>query len=124
MSKLEKLTQANLPLGYTSLDCYLTATGDRRIGLEGAALAIAKPKDYLANLLTSDVEGYPLRSLQANGFTGEVVEGEVDGGMVQTISIPDFTRFLVRDAVNFNPAAIALLAAFAEVGLERKLGLR
>jgi hypothetical protein len=67
-----------------------------------------------------------LTCLRDHGFSGEVKEGIIDGdssGVVKTISMSDFRSLLLWNAlVNDSSYSIILLAAFAEVGLERIMG--
>jgi len=121
MTNIIRSVRAELNLGNKIIDCYMLPSGEKRIGLAGASIAIGRNKNYLGRLLESGQKG--LKALQGQGFTGYMTETEVeiDRGSTRskTISVRDFTKLITWDAVmNKNQESIILLASFAEFGLE------
>jgi hypothetical protein len=105
-----------------AIDCYLYPNGDREIGITGASLSIGRSKEYLGRLHKTG--GKALQALQDNGYTGCINETEVTfergATRVKTISIQDFIKLVTYDAIaNRRSESIALLAAFADTGLEK-----
>jgi hypothetical protein len=114
--------RADLQLGSKTIDCYMFPSGEKRIGITGASLAIGKAKNYLSRL--QDSQSNNLKTLQGNGYTGYLreasIKNERGGTRSKTISISDFTKLIAWDAIeNKNTNSIALLATFAEIGLEK-----
>lgn len=128
MSNVTKFVHADLPIGDKEIDCYMMPSGEKRIGVTGASLAIGKAKNYLGRLLGGTSK--QLEDLTSKGFTGYLEEGRVlrkdksGSSIAKTISVRDFTKLIAFDAINNRtPDSIVLLAAFAETGLDYILEL-
>lgn len=130
MTDVIKFIQANLAISDTvSIDCYMLPSGEKRIGITGAALSVARPKNYLSRLVTK-TGSKSLEALQNTGFEGYLLEGNViksDGRgspIAKTLSVRDYTKYVTFEAVkNQRKEAIVILAALAETGLEQTLDL-
>lgn len=130
MNNITKFVQASFQVSESvSIDCYMLPSGEKRIGITGAALAVGRPKNYLSRLVTK-TKTKTLEALQEAGFQGYLLEGSVlrsDGRgspIAKTISVRDFTKYITFEAIkNQRKEAIVLLAAFAETGLDHALDL-
>lgn len=125
MSNLIKARRGVLDLGQVQIDCYELPSGEKRIGIGGAAKALGYAKNWINRLPSNSPK--KLKSLQGQGFTGYLKDVSVSGrgdstrgsSISQTISIRDFTKLCVYEAISSsNKSAIVLLAAFAEEGLQ------
>lgn len=124
-----KAVSAEINLGVTTLDAYMLPDGEKRLGIEKTGLALGYTERWFYNRTKRKSKW--LRALQDKGFTGAQVElrvirqsenGEFLRGssVSKTISLRDFTKLMAYEAIiNRNFDAIVLLAAFAEVGVER-----
>lgn len=129
MSNVTKFVRAELPISDTlSIDCYMMPSGEKRIGITGAALAVGRSKEYLSRLQERGSKG--LKQLQGMGFQGCQIEGLVirpDGrgsSAAKTISVQDFTKYVTWEAVvNQRLPAIIIMAAIFETGVDRILEL-
>lgn len=129
MSDPIKFVRAELQISSSvAIDCYMMPSGEKRVGITGAALAVGRAKDYLSKVVSR--ESKTLEALQDMGFQGSQIEGNVirsDGRgspIAKTISIRDFTKYVTWEAVkNRKAEAIIILAAFAETGIEQTLDL-
>jgi len=104
-----------------SIDCYQFPSGEKRIGITGASVAIGKAKNYLGRLHKGQSKG--VKVLTGIGYTGYITECQVDldrgATRANTISTRDFVKLITWDAIsNKNPDSIILLAVFAETGLD------
>jgi hypothetical protein len=124
-----KAVSAEINLGVTTLDAYMLPNGEKRLGIEKTGLALGYTERWFYNRTKRKSKW--LKALQNKGFTGAQIEVRVirqseDGEFLRgssiskTISLRDFTKLMAYEAiVNRNFDAIVLLAAFAEVGVER-----
>lgn len=130
MNDVIKFVQADLPLSEkVSIDCYMLPSGEKRIGITGAALSVERPKNYLSRLVTKP-GSKSLEALRDVGFEGYLVEGNVikttgrGSPIAKTLSVRDYTKYVTFEAVkNQRKQAIVILAALAETGLEQTLDL-
>lgn len=130
MTDAIKFVQASLPISESvSIDCYMLPSGEKRIGITGAALAAGRPKNYLSRTVTK-TESKAFKALQGLGFEGYLIEGNVikeegkGSPIAKTLLVRDFTKYITWESVqNQKKEAIILLAAFAETGLEQTLDL-
>lgn len=126
-----KAVSAEINLGVTTLDAYMLPDGEKRLGIEKTGLALGYTERWFYNRTKRKSKW--LKALQDKGFTGAQVEvrvirqsenGEFSRGssISKTISLRDFTKLMAYEAIiNRNFDAIVLLAAFAEVGVERTI---
>ncbi len=124
-----KAVSAEIDLGIATLDAYMLPDGEKRLGIEKTGLALGYTERWFYNRTKRKSKW--LKALQSKGFTGAQTEVRVirqsgDGEFLRgssvskTISLRDFTKLMAYEAVvNRNFDAIVLLAAFAEVGVER-----
>ena len=128
MSDVIRARRASLDLGHIQVDCYELPNGEKRIGIGGASQALGYAKNWVYRLPSSSPK--KLEGLRGNGFTGytkDVSVADRDNGtsgasISQTLSVRDFTKLCIYEAVNSNnKSAVVLLAAFAEEGLQSVL---
>jgi|GEM_PF-1411177 hypothetical protein len=124
-----KAVSTEIDLGTTTLDAYMLPDGEKRLGIEKTGVALGYTERWFYNRTKRNSKW--LKALQSKGFTGAQVELRVirqseDGeflrgsSLAKTISLRDFTKLMAYEAIiNRNLDAIVLLAAFAEVGIER-----
>lgn len=123
-----KAVAVELNLGLATLDVYMLPSGEKRLGIEKVGLSLGYTERWFYNRTKRRSKW--LKALQDRGFTGAQVEvrairqvnGEFQRGssVAKTISLRDFTKLMVLEAMyNRNFDAIVLLAAFAEVGIEK-----
>jgi hypothetical protein len=103
--------------------------GEKRIGVENTGLALGYTNRWFYNRTKRKSKW--LKGLQETGFTGAqneltVIRQDDNGEFIRgaslskTISLRDFTKVIVWEAIKQrNQEAIVLLAAFAEVGIEK-----
>jgi hypothetical protein len=126
-----KAVSRQIDLGNTILDAYLLPDGEKRLGIEKIGIALGYTERWFYNRTKRRSKW--LKALQDKGFTGAQIEVRVirqsdDGEFLRgssvskTVSLRDFTKLTAFEAIaNRNFDAIVLLAAFAEVGLERTI---
>lgn len=126
-----KAVLAEVDLGITTLDVYMLPSGEKRLGIEKVGTALGYTERWFYNRTKRSSKW--LRSLQSKGFTGAQIEVRVirhlenkeflrGSSVAKTISLRDFTKLMAVEAIiNRNIDAIVLLAAFAEVGIERTI---
>lgn len=123
-----KAVVADLDLGTTVLDVYMLPSGEKRLGIEAVGVALGKSKRFLTQ--RTKRQSKTLEALQGMGFSGEQIQlkiirqGDSKRGAVlaKTISVRDFVKLTAFEAIRKrNLQAIILLAAFAEVGLDKTL---
>lgn len=121
---------AQIDLGMVTLDAYMLPDGEKRLGVEKVGLALGYTERWFYNRTKRPSKW--LKTLQSKGFTGAQVSVSVirrvgaefqrGASLSKTVSLRDFTKLMAFEAiVNRNFNAIVLLAAFAEVGIERTL---
>lgn len=106
-------------LGNASLDVYLLPTGEQRIGVESGGLILGNSKDWISTVTSSPSTW--LDELKERGFSGDFqdVYSINSKQTSSTISLKDFTKIVVQEAVNGDLEAIIILSALAEIGIER-----
>jgi len=123
-SSLIKAVAAEIDLGTARLDVYMLPSGEKRIGIENTGIALGYTERWLYDRTKREKS---LKVLRDAGFTNDQVWASVLGQgitptqpyLVKTISRRDFVKLLIFEAGRFNSKALTLLAAFAEVGLEK-----
>jgi hypothetical protein len=125
-SKVTRADAAEINLGETTLDVYRLPSGEKRIGLENTGIALGYSTKVFFQ--RTKRQSKTLKELQSMGFTNEQVWVEIINQednqklmpSARTLGIPDFTKLISYEAiVKRNMKAVILLAAFAEVGIER-----
>lgn len=126
-----KAVSAEISLGVATLDVYMLPSGEKRVGIENTGIALGYTERWFYNRTKRRSKW--LKALQDKGFTGAQIEVRIirkgdDGEFLRgssvskTISVRDFTKLMAYEAIaNRNFDAIILLAAFAEVGIERTI---
>ena len=122
---------ADVNLGNFSFDAYELPDGEKRVGFAGASNVFGHSKEWLGRLHKNDSK--QLKVLQGMGYSGlhkEVsvfVKGNATGNYgtrVNTISVHDFTKLAVYEALKKkNERAIIILAAMAEFGIEQVIDM-
>ncbi len=124
-----KAVLVQINLGVATLDAYMLPDGEKRLGIEKTGLALGHTERWFYNRTKRKSKW--LKALQDKGFTGAQTEVRVirqsengdflrGSSVSKTISLRDFTKLMAYEAiVSRNFDAIVLLAAFAEVGIER-----
>jgi hypothetical protein len=124
-----KAVSAEIDLGITALDIYMLPDGEKRLGIEKTGIALGHTERWFYNRTKRRSKW--LKGLQSKGFTGAQIEVRVirqsgegeflrGSSVAKTISLRDFTKLVAYEAIiGRNLEAIILLAAFAEVGIER-----
>ena len=119
-----KAVAAVVPLGQSALDVYMLPDGEKRLGIEGAGLALGYTERWLYN--RTNRKSKWLEGLKGTGFNGAQKEltiiriNERGSSLGKTISLRDFVKLVAYEAIiGKNINAVVLLAAFAEVGLEK-----
>lgn len=109
----------NLGSSNTNLELLLLETGEQRIEVSSAGEALGEDKNYINDLS----KGRKLM-LAEEGFTNERKSIFVPSLKLycDTISIPDFIKIVVQEALSENQQAIVILCVFVEIGLETSIG--
>lgn len=120
-----------LDLGAAVIDFYMLPSGEKRLASENIGILLGYGDRWYYTRTKRQSKW--LRALRSKGFTGEQIplkiikrnsNGEFinTGSVARSLSVRDFIKLVAYEAVVFkNLDAIILLAAFAEVGLERTL---
>lgn len=128
MTEVIKAVKCEIPIGNSVLDAYMLPSGEKRFGIEGVGVALGYTERWFYN--RTNRQSKWLKDLQGKGFTGAQTEVSVirqeaakrGASIAKTIGIRDFTKLTAYEAiVQKNLEAIVLLAAFAEVGVEKVL---
>lgn len=121
-----KAVSAEINLGIATLDAYMLPSGEKRLGIENTGVLLGYSKRFFFQ--RTKRESKTLEALQAMGFSGEQIwvkiirQGEDKRGstLAKTVSLRDFVKLVTFEAIKKrNIKAVVLLAAFAEVGVER-----
>jgi hypothetical protein len=121
-----KAVNCNIDLGDAVLDAYMLPSGEKRIGVENAGIALGYSARFFFQ--RTKRESKALKTLRDMGFSGEQIWVEIvrlgedrrGASLSKTVSLRDFTKLVTYEAIaKSNPKAIVLLAAFAETGIER-----
>lgn len=125
-SNVIKAVAAELNLDEMTLDVYMLPDGEKRVGLESIGDALGYSTKVF--LQRTKRQSKTLKELQGMGFTNEqmwvkIISQEANqklAPMARTVGLRDFTKLITYEAiVKHKIKAIILLAAFAEVGIER-----
>ena len=115
-----------IPLGESKLDVYMLPSGEYRLGIEATGIALGYTDRWFYNRTKRKSKW--LEGLKRMGFNGaqkslNIIRPNERGSSIgRTISIRDFIKLVAYEAIiGKNLKAIILLAAFAEVGLERTI---
>lgn len=115
---------AVIPLGDSDLDVYMLANGDKRLGIEGAGLALGYTERWFYDRTSRKSKW--LAGLNNRGFRGTqqslqiVWQDKPESLIARAIELRDFIKLITHEAiVSKNLKAINLIASFAEIGLER-----
>ena len=125
-SNIVKALSSKIPVKPLSpdayIDAYMVSSGEKRIGIETVGLVLDKSEEFFFEQKTaqkiSDLK-------KQDEFDGSFIWVKVENegailSIAKTISIRDFTKLIIFEAVeNKNTKAIMLLGAFAETGLEK-----
>ena len=104
------------------IDAYMISSGEKRIGIETVGLVLDQSEEFFFEQKTAQKIAHLKKQ---NKFDGRFIWVQVNDGknilsIAKTISIRDFTKLILCEAVeNKNVKAIMLLGAFAETGLEK-----
>jgi hypothetical protein len=121
-----KAVSAEINLSVVTLDVYMLPSGEKRVGVENTGVALGYSKRFFFQ--RTKRQSKALKALQDIGFSGEqiwvkIIRGGDDkrgASLAKTVSLRDFIKLVTYEAiVKRNREAIILLAAFAEVGIER-----
>ncbi|HEY9851756.1 MAG TPA: hypothetical protein V6D28_19950 [Leptolyngbyaceae cyanobacterium] len=129
-SDVIKAVCCEIPLGESVLDAYMLPSGEKRLGIENAGIALGYSERFFFQ--RTKRESKALKALQGMGFSGEQIwlkpinineDGDkIEFALAKTISVRDFVKLVTYEALNNrNAKAIILLASFAETGLEKIL---
>jgi len=123
-----KAISVEIDLGSAILDAYMLPSGEKRLGIENTGVALGYSKRFFFQ--RTKRQSKTLKALQDMGFSGEQIwvkiirQGEDKRGssLAKTVSLRDFVKLVTFEAIKKrNKDAVVLLAAFAEVGLERTI---
>jgi hypothetical protein len=121
-----KAVSAELDLGLVTLDVYMLPSSEKRVGVENTGVALGYSTRFFYQ--RTKRQSKALKTLQDMGFSGEQIwvkiirQGDDKRGasLAKTVSLRDFVKLVTYEAIiKRNKKAIILLAAFAEVGIER-----
>jgi hypothetical protein len=122
--EVTKAVAAVVPLGESTLDVYMLPNGEKRLGIEGTGMALGYTERWFYNRTKRKSKW--LEGLKRTGFNGaqkslDIIRLNERGSSIgRTISIRDFIKLVAYEAIiGKNLKAIILLAAFAEIGLEK-----
>ncbi len=125
---LVKAVTCDIPLGKSALDAYMLPSGEKRLGVENVGIALGYSKRFFFQRTSRDSK--TLKVLKDMGFSGEQIwvdiirhgDKDKDSWRAKTISLRDFIKLVTYEAVvKRKLEGIILLAAIAEVGIERIL---
>ena len=125
---LVKAVTCDIPLGQSVLDAYMLPSGEKRLGVENVGIALGYSKRFFFQRTNRDSK--TLKVLKDMGFSGEQIWVDIikpgdknrDSWRARTISLRDFIKLVTYEAVvKRKLEGIILLAAIAEVGIERIL---
>ncbi|NET57584.1 MAG: hypothetical protein F6K47_15895 [Symploca sp. SIO2E6] len=103
-------------------------SGEKRLGIENTGVALGYSKHFFFK--RTKRQSKTLKDLQDMGFSGEQIWVKIIGqgedkrvsSSAKTVSLRDFVKLVTFEAIKKrNKKAVVLLAAFAEVGLERTI---
>ncbi|MEC4806773.1 MAG: hypothetical protein SAJ12_01195 [Jaaginema sp. PMC 1079.18] len=129
-NKLDELGAMNaisveITLGQAVINAYMLPSGEKRLGIENVGLALGYSEQFF--FTKTKRQSKTLQTLKNMGFSGEYIwvqttpeHSQQEPLRARTVGLRDFVKFVTLEATKKrNHNAIILLAAFAEVGIER-----